>query len=99
MNDTTDWKPGQGWRQNFRKFRWFNLVIPVLTPLGLISIFLFGYLTFAVVAIVVAAFAWFDLGTNAPSKNRRVAWRVFATLMLLLSAYMVFLNFNPQLGF
>jgi H+/Cl- antiporter ClcA len=96
--DTNDWKPRQGWASNFRKYRWFNLVVPVLTPMGLISIFLFGYITFAAISLIVAAFAWFDLAKSAKLAWRRTAWKVFAVALVLFAGYMVFLYINPQYG-
>jgi hypothetical protein len=96
--DTNDWKPRQGWANNVRKFRWFNLVVPVLTPMGLVSIFLFGYITFAVIALVVAAFGWFDFARSSKIAWRRTAWKVASVALVPFAGYMIFLFINPQYG-
>ena len=95
--DTNDWKPRQGWASNFRKYRWFNLVLPVLTPMGLIAIFLFGFAALGVTALVVSAFSWFDLARSAKSSARRTAWQVFSLALVPLGLYLILLQFIPAL--
>jgi hypothetical protein len=96
--ESNDWTPRKGWAQNYRKFRWLNLVVPILTPMGLVCIFLFGYITFAVISLVVAAFSWFDLAKSAKVPWKRSAWRGFALALVLVAVYMMVLYFNPQFG-
>lgn len=72
--------------------------MPILAPMGLVCIFLFGYITFAVISLVVAAFSWFDLAKSAKVPWKRSAWRGFAVALVLVAVYMMVLYFNPQYG-
>ena len=94
--DSTDFDPRRGWAKNFRKFRWLNVVIPVLTPVALVSIFIFGFWVLAFAALVSAAFSWFDLGKNARGQGKRIAWRVFAVALSIAGIYFVILELNPE---
>lgn len=95
--DTNDYNVTQGWASNFRKYRWINLVLPVLTPFGLISLFLFGFWTLAVVGYITAAFCWFDLAKTAKTERKRKAWKVFTGVLLLMATYFVAISVNPAL--
>ena len=95
--DTNDWKPKQGWASNFKKYRWFNVVMPILTPMGLISIFLFGFVALGVTAFVVAAFCWFDLAKSAKSELRQRAWKAFSIALVPVGIYLFLMQFIPEL--
>jgi hypothetical protein len=92
-----DWNPRQGWASNFRKYRWFNLVMPILTPMGLISIFLFGFVALGVVAFIVALFCWFDLAKSAKVPARKKAWQAFSIALVPVGIYLILMQFIPAL--
>ena len=91
------WTPGEGWARNFRKYRWFNLVMPILTPMGLISIFLFGFVALGVTAFIVALFCWFDLARSAKNPNRKLAWQSFSIALVPIGIYLILMQFFPAL--
>lgn len=95
--DTNDWKPRQGWASNFKKYRWFNVIMPILTPMGLIAIFLFGFIAIGVTAFIVAAFCWFDLAKSAKTPGRRNAWKTFSIVLIPVGLYLILMQFIPAL--
>ena len=94
--DSTEWEARQGWVQNFRKFRFLNLILPLLTPIALVSIFLFGYFTFGAIAIFVALLAWFEYSIKAKKPSTAVAWRAAAVLLTPWGLWMLVLQFVPS---
>lgn len=95
--DSTDYDARRSWASNFRKFRWLNVVIPVLTPVALVSIFLFGFWVLAVAAFLSAGFAWFDLGKTASTPSKRKGWRIFAVVLVIAGVYFVLLELFPNI--
>ncbi len=89
--------PNVGWAKNFKNYRWLNVILPVLSPLALLGIFLAGYLTFGVAALALAGFAWFDYSPKAKSPAKMWAWRVVAIAAAPWGVYMCLLQFIPGL--
>lgn len=87
--------PNVGWAKNFKNYRWLNVILPVLSPLALLGIFLAGYLTFGLGAIVLAVFAWFDYSRTAKTNTKQWLWRIIAVISAPWGIYMCLLQFVP----
>ena len=87
--------PNVGWAKNFKNYRWLNVILPVLSPLALLGIFLAGYLTFGLAALVLAVFAWFDYARTAKSASKKWLWRIIAVVAAPWGVYMCLLQFVP----
>jgi hypothetical protein len=88
--------PNDGWAKNYRTFRWQNAILPALSPLALLGIFLVGYLTFGLGALTFAGFAWFDYAKNAKSAAKAWTWRILALIAAPWGIYMSLLQFIPS---
>jgi len=88
--------PNVGWAQNFRKFRWVYAILPALAPFGMVGVFFAGYLTFGLVSLTLAGFAWFDYQKKATSDSIRWLWRIVAVVAAVWGAYMCVLQFLPS---
>ena len=96
-HENKDWDPRVGWAQNFKKFRWVNAVLPALGPMGMIGVFFFGYGTFGLAAIILAAFGWFDYAKHTRKKFGPILWRIVAVVAGVWGVYMLALQFVPSL--
>lgn len=93
---TKDWDPNTGWSKNFRKFRWLNIVVPILAPVGMISVFLIGYLSFGIAALVLATMAWFEYRKTSRKKYGPIFWTLVAPVAAVWGVWMIVLQFVPQ---
>ena len=97
MSDKSEpFDPNVGWAKNFRKYRWVNAILPALAPFGMVGVFFAGYFTFGVVALVLAAFAWFDYQVKAKTVFKRWLWRIVAIAAAPWGIYMCVLQFLPH---
>jgi hypothetical protein len=71
--------------------------MPILTPMGLISIFLFGFVALGITAFIASLFCWFDLAKTAKTLPRKKAWQVFAIALVPVGTYLVLMQFIPGL--
>ena len=94
-NKSEPYDPNVGWAKNFKNYRWLNVILPVLSPLALLGIFLAGYLTFGLAALVLAVFAWFDYARTAKSATKQWLWRIIAVVAAPWGVYMCLLQFVP----
>lgn len=97
MADQDEWSPRKGWARNYRKYRWFNAIMPILTPMGLISIFLFGFVALGITAFIASLFCWFDLAKTAKTPTRKKAWQAFSIALLPVGTYLILMQFFPAL--
>jgi|GEM_PF-2550294 hypothetical protein len=95
--DNKDWDPRLGWAQNFKKYRYFNAILPALGPMGMVGVFFFGYGTFGLAAIVLAAFSWFDYSNHSKKKYGPILWRIVALAAAPWGIYMLVLQFVPSI--
>jgi hypothetical protein len=97
MADKPEWDPNVGWAQNFRKFRWVYAILPAITPMAFIAVFLAGYATFGLAAIILSIFAWFDYRKHTKKKNGALLWSLVAVVSGVWGIYMLVLQFVPAL--